>query len=101
METAIIVALITGVCAIISNWLISRGQSKKNDEKRQEEKQAAETAAAVREQILQDRLLSIESKLDEHNQYADKFVQLAGRIESIEKTQIAIKKDIEYLSKGA
>ena len=101
MDTAIIVALITGICAVISNWLISKNQSKKDNDKRLEEKQAAETAEAVRAQQLQDRLLSIESKLDEHNGYAEKFVAQGVRLEAIEKTQIAIQKDIEYLKKGA
>ena len=101
MDSAIIVAFITGICAVISNWLISKNQSKKDQDKRLEEKQAAETAEAVRAQQLQDRLLSIESKLDEHNGYAEKFVQQGVRLEAIEKAQIAIQKDIEYLKKGA
>lgn len=101
MDSAIIVALITGICAVISNWLISKSQAKKDQDKRLEEKQASETAEAVRAQQLQDRLLSIESKLDEHNGYAEKFVQQSDRLEAIEKTQIAIQKDIEYLKKGA
>ena len=101
MDPTITVALITGFCAVVSNYIISRSQSKKDDNKRLEEKQALETAEAVRAQQLQDRLLSIESKLDEHNGYAEKFVQQGDRLEAIEKTQIAIQKDIEYLKKGA
>lgn len=51
MSEVIIVAIITGACSIIGQWLISR----------------------EREIRLDERLKSVEKKLDEHNGYAKKF----------------------------
>lgn len=51
MSEVIIVAIITGACSIIGQWLISR----------------------EREVRLDERLKSVEKKLDEHNGYAKKF----------------------------
>lgn len=54
MSEAVIAAIITGVCAIIGQWLISR----------------------EREARLDERLKSVEKKLDEHNGYASKFEKI-------------------------
>lgn len=62
MSDAIIVALITGLCSIFGQWLITRKTKKDNEVKR-----------AVREQKVDDRLSAIELKLDIHNNYADKL----------------------------
>lgn len=51
MSEVIIVAIITGVCSVVGQWLISR----------------------EREIRLDERLKSVEKKLDEHNGYAQKF----------------------------
>ena len=47
----IVVAIITGFCSVLGQWLISR----------------------EREIRLDERLKSVEKKLDEHNGYASKF----------------------------
>lgn len=51
VSDVIIVAIITGVCSVLGQWLISR----------------------EREIRLDERLKSVEKKLDEHNGYAKKF----------------------------
>ena len=51
MTDVIIVAIITGVCSVVGQWLVSR----------------------EREIRLDERLKSVEKKLDEHNGYARKF----------------------------
>lgn len=87
--TNIIVALITGLCAVFGQYLIS--QKKTRDD---------EIKDAQREQKQLDRLDSIDEKfkivdkkLDEHNGYAEKFASVSTSI-------VEIKKDIEYLKKG-
>jgi hypothetical protein len=57
MTDVIIVAIITGVCSVVGQWLVSR----------------------EREIRLDERLKSVEKKLDEHNGYAKKFeaIQIA------------------------
>ena len=76
MSDAIIVALITGLCAVVGNWLISRQQT----EKRRVED-------AVRDARQEDRLAAIERKLDIHNGYAEKFSEI-GKDIAVIKTEI-------------
>lgn len=66
MEQSIIVALITGICAVIGQWLIAR-----------ENKRKADTEQAVKDALMQQRLDSIDKKLDEHNGYAKRFEEVA------------------------
>ena len=101
METAVIVALITGAFSVFGTWILSKTEAKKAEQKsiEQAEEQAAQEAREKAE--LNARLQSIESKLDEHNGYAAKFVELAGELSTIKITLVALSKDIEYLKKGA
>ena len=81
MSDIVIVALITGICSVIGQWLISRNQNEKR-----------KIEDAVRDARLEDRLKSVENKLDEHNGYAEKFTSIS--------TDIAvIKNDIKTLYK--
>ena len=81
MTEGIIIALITGACAVIGQWLISRQQTAKR-----------QIEEAKRDQNLEDRISSLEKKIDIHNGYAEKFTALG--------TDIAvIKAEIENLSK--
>lgn len=77
----IIIALITGLCAVTGQWLISRQSSK--------QKKADD---AVRDALLEERLKNVEEKLDIHNGYAEKLGEI--------QTDIAvIKNDIKTLYK--
>lgn len=71
MSDVIIVAIITGVFSVIGQWLISR----------------------EREVRLDERLKSVEKKLDEHNGYAKKF-------ESIQIDLAKISTEIKNLKEG-
>lgn len=76
---SIIVAIITGVFAVIGQLLISRNQASKR-----------KVDDAVRAAKLDERLARIEKRLDSHNSYAEKFVAFG--------TDIAvIKNDIKNL----
>ena len=82
MSDPVLVALITGLCAVVGQWLISRSQ---NEKRKVEE--------AIRDARLEDRLKSVEKKLDEHNGYASRFATI--------QTDIAvIKNDIKNLYKA-
>lgn len=63
---SIIVAIITGLCAVLGQYLIAR-----------ENKRKADTEQAVKDAIFQQRLENIERKLDEHNGYAQRFEEVA------------------------
>lgn len=81
----IIVAVVTGVLAVVgsvtSNILVSRKKSHERDIK-----------DAEREARQSIRLEAIEKKIDIHNGYAEKFGD-------IQKDIAVVKKDIEYLRK--
>ena len=66
MEQSIIVALITGVCAVLGQWLIARENKRKSD-----------TEQAVKDALLSERLDRLEAKVDEHNNYGRRFEEVA------------------------
>jgi len=72
MSDVIIVAIITGICSVVGQWLISR----------------------EREIRLDERLKSVEKKLDEHNKFSDK-------IGGIREDIASIKTDIRNLKESA
>lgn len=79
MSDIVIVAIITGICSVIGQWLISHNANEKR-----------KVDDAVRDAVLEDRLKSVEKKLDEHNGYASRFGEI--------QTDIAvIKNDIQAL----
>lgn len=82
MSDAVIVAIITGICAVVGQWLISKQSVKQK-----------KTADAVRDAKLEDRLAGVERRLDEHNNYASKFAEIAVDI-------AVIKNDIKTLYKA-
>lgn len=81
MTEGIIIAIITGLFAVLGQWLISRQQTAKR-----------KIDEAVRDQKLEDRISALEKKIDIHNGYAEKFAEIG--------TDIAvIKNDIKTLYK--
>lgn len=72
MSDAVLVALITGVCAVLSNLLITKSTRVKD---------AVERANCDKE--IQMRLDSIEKKVDEHNGYAKRFEAIGNDITEI------------------
>lgn len=79
-------AIIVAILAVLGSYLGNVALTRKKA--REEELRATE-----RETRQEDRMKSIEKKLDEHNKYAEK-------LGSIDKSLIAMQKDIEYLRKG-
>ena len=76
MTEGVIIAIITGVCAVFGQYLITR-KSRAED--------AAERARLDERTAI--RLASIERKLDEHNHYAEKLGELQQDVAVI-RTQI-------------
>lgn len=82
MSDIIVVAIITGICSVIGQWIISHNAAEKR-----------KVDDAVRDARLDDRLSGVEKRLDEHNGYASRFGEI--------QTDIAvIKNEIKNL-KGA
>ena len=74
MESSIIVAIITGLCAVLGQYLIARQNKKQND-----------TERAVHDALLEQRLDRLEAKVDEHNNYGRKFSETCERLARIEQ----------------
>ena len=72
MSDAVLGALITGICAVVGQWLISRNQNQKR-----------KVDEAVRDARLDDRLAGVERRLDEHNRYAQKFETISVNLATI------------------
>lgn len=76
LSDIVIVAIITGICSVIGQWLISRNQNEKR-----------KVEDAVRDARQEDRLGRIENQLKIHNSYAEKFGEIQTDIAVI-KTDI-------------
>lgn len=81
MSDAVIVAIITGICAVLGQWLITRAQAAKT-----------RIDDAVRDKGIEDRLSALERKIDIHNGYAERFSEIGADI-------AVIKNDIKTLYK--
>ena len=92
ISDAVLVAIITGAFAVIGQWLISRNDRKKRTEEELEKEKKRAVEEAIKNERLENRLSSIENKLDIHNGYAEKLGEI--------QTDIAvIKNDIKTLYK--
>ena len=76
---SIIVAVITGAFAVIGQWIIARENKRKSD-----------TEQAVKDAVMQQRLDTIDAKLDEHNGYAKRFEEVAVAIAEL-RTELKLK----------
>lgn len=95
MSDAVLVAIITGAFAVLGQWMIARNERKKRTEADLEKETQRAIAEAVKDERLENRLQSIENKLDIHNGYAEK-------LGNIEKSIAVIENDIKTLyKKGA
>ncbi len=86
--TNIIVALITGICAVLGQYLISQKKTREDEIKDAQREQKE----LDRLEAIEERFKVVEKKLDEHNGYAEKFGEISNAI-------VSIKKDIEYIKR--
>ena len=94
MDSEIIVALITGLCAVLGQWLISRKERKKREDEERDRDEERKIAEAARDAKLEVWMQSVDKKLDEHNSYASRFGEI--------QTDIAvIKTDIKNIKERA
>ena len=88
MTEAIIVALITAGASIICQVILSRKSSIERD-----------INEAKRQQSIDDQLVAIKTRLDEHNGYAKKFADLTGDIQKMATAIALLQKDVQNLGK--
>lgn len=89
MSDAVLVALITGACAVIGQWLISRKQN-----------QDRAVAEAVRDAKIEDRIKAVEKKLDIHNGYAEKLGEIQQDISQMQTDVAVIKNEVKHLKEA-
>ena len=80
MSDIVIVAIITGICSVVGQWIISHSANQKR-----------KVEEAVRDARLDDRLSGVEKRLDAHNSYAEKFGEIQTDIAVIRTEIKAIK----------
>ena len=80
MSDIVIVAIITGLCSVVGQWLISRNAAEKR-----------KVEDAVRDARQEDRLKALEKKIDIHNGYAERFAEIGTDIAVIKTELKAIK----------
>ena len=76
LSDAVIVAIIAALGSVLGQWLISRKQA-----------QDRAVAEAERDARIDERLKGVESRLDQHNHYAEKIGDIQCDIAEI-KTEI-------------
>lgn len=80
MSDIVVVAIITGICSVVGQWLISRKQNLDRA-----------VAEAKRDERLEMRLQAVERKLDTHNGYAERFSEIGKDIAVIKTKLEALK----------
>jgi len=88
MTEAIVVALITAGASIICQVILSRKSSIERD-----------INEAKRQQSIDDQLVAIKTRLDEHNGYAKKFADLTVDIQKMATAIALLQKDVQNLGK--
>lgn len=80
MPEGVVTALIVAASSIICQILINIGNRKKQSKEEAEKDQQRAVEQAVKDEHLENRLADIESKLDQHNGYAEKITSIATDI---------------------
>ena len=81
IETAVIVAIITGCFTLLGNYMMLQKNKQEEEAKRQ-----------VRDKEVELKLSSIEEKLDIHNGYAEKLGDIAISLAEI-RTELKVMKE--------
>ena len=100
MSEAVITAIIMAVSSVVCQILINRNNRIKRRIEDAEKEKARAVREAVKEANLNNRLASIESKLDEHNGYAQKFESVASKFSEIASDLSSIKTSIDFIKEN-
>ena len=85
MSEAVIAAIITGICAVISQLLISRSSNKDILAKMHEETMANEAKIEKRQAITDTKLDNLTSEVREHNNFAKRVPVLEEKVANLER----------------
>jgi hypothetical protein len=85
MSEAVIAAIITGICAVLSQLLISRSSNKDILAKMHEETMANEAKIEKRQAITDTKLDNLASEVREHNNFAKRVPVLEEKVANLER----------------
>ena len=88
MNDTVLTALIMAAASVVCQLLINASNRRKR-----------EVEEAVKDAHLQERLKSIEDKLDEHNGYASKFGDIGTSLSKLTTAIAVIENEIKHLTK--
>ena len=94
MSDAIITSLIVAISGIICQLIINSNNRKKRSSEESEKDKSKAVAAALKDQELQNRLTTIEKKLDIHNGYAEMLGAITQDIAVIKNDILNIKENL-------
>lgn len=97
MNDTVITAFIMAISSIVCQILINHNNRMKRIAEDAEKEKARAVDDARKETRLDDRLKAIESKLDEHNGYAQKFETVADKFTEVATDLSAIKTSIDFI----
>lgn len=85
MSEAVVVALITGACAIIAQLVISRSSAKELFAKLDKQSKVSDEKIKSRIDVLQADLRTLSNRVDAHNKVVERTFQLERRADVAEE----------------
>lgn len=85
MSDAIIVALITGACAVIAQLIISKQNTKELYTKLDKQSELADQKLDAKIQVMDTKIEELTREVRAHNNFAQRIPVLENRVDSLER----------------
>lgn len=85
MSDAIIVALITGACAVIAQLIISKQNTKELYTKLDKQSELADQKLDAKIQVMDTKIEELTREVRAHNNFAQRIPVLENRVETLER----------------
>ena len=85
MSDAIIVALITGACAVIAQAIIARQNTKELYTKLDKQSELADQKLDAKIQVMDTKIEELTREVRQHNNFAQRIPVLENRVETLER----------------
>ncbi|MBR3502791.1 MAG: hypothetical protein IKO07_00925 [Clostridia bacterium] len=100
MSEAVLVALITGACAIAAQFIISRASAKELYAKLDKQSEVTDEKIKGRIDVLQADLRTLSNRVDAHNRVVERTFQLERRADVLEEKAKAANRRIDDLERN-
>lgn len=85
MSDAIIVALITGACAVIAQAIIARQNTKELYTKLDKQSELADQKLDAKIQVMDTKIEELTREVRQHNNFAQRIPVLENRVDTLER----------------